>query len=102
MQDDYAIAPEAMEKVRANDAAKTLLDALAKDFLALPEWSVGATKQQIGETAKAAGAKVGQLMFPLRVAISGRAGGPDLGDILGVLGRQRCVSRLRSFTATLA
>ena len=33
----------------------------------------------IGAVAKAADRKPGQLMFPLRVALSGKAGGPDLG-----------------------
>ena len=37
--------------------------------------------------AKAAGAKPGQLMFPLRVALSGRAHGPDLGEMLTLLGK---------------
>ena len=94
--------PEAVEKVKANAAAKDLLAALADDFAALPDWSADAAKHQIGETAKAAGAKPGQLMFPVRVALSGKSGGPDLGDILGILGRESCVTRLRNFAHQLS
>jgi glutamyl-tRNA synthetase len=102
LQDDFGFDPEAVEKVRGNAAAKDLLAALATDFESLPEWSADAAKHQIGETAKAAGAKPGQLMFPVRVALSGKGGGPDLGDILALLGKGRCVSRLRAFSSQLA
>jgi glutamyl-tRNA synthetase len=36
-------------------------------------------------------------MFPLRVALSGKHGGPDLGTILSLLGRERCMERVRNF-----
>jgi glutamyl-tRNA synthetase len=101
LADTFELDPEAVEKVKGNAAAKGLLAALAGDFAALPEWSADTAKHQLGETAKAAGAKPGQLMFPLRVALSGKSGGPDLGDILGLLGRERCVTRLKAFSEIL-
>jgi glutamyl-tRNA synthetase len=101
LKDDFGYEPEAIEKVRGNAGAKDLLAALANDFEALPEWTADAAKHQIGETAKAAGAKAGQLMFPVRVALSGKAGGPDLGDILGLLGKDRSIARLRQCVAKL-
>lgn len=90
---------EAVAKVHSNAAAAPLLGALAESFQQLGEWSADAAKAALGEVAKEAGAKPGQLMFPLRVALSGRAHGPDLGDILTLLGRDRCVARLREFPA---
>jgi glutamyl-tRNA synthetase len=101
LQDEFGFEPEAVEKVRGNAAAKDLLSSLAGDFESLADWSADAAKHQIGETAKTAGAKPGQLMFPLRVALSGKSGGPDLGDILGTLGKERCVARLRAFVSKL-
>jgi glutamyl-tRNA synthetase len=101
LQDGFGFEPEALEKVRCNAAAGDLLASLAGDFESLPEWSADAAKHQIGETAKAAGAKAGQLMFPVRVALSGKSGGPDLGEILGLLGRERSVARLRAFASGL-
>ena len=56
-----------------------------------------AAKAVLSEVAKAAGAKPGQLMFPLRVALSGRGHGPDLSDILNLLGKDRCARRVRRF-----
>ncbi|MCW1922173.1 glutamate--tRNA ligase [Luteolibacter arcticus] len=101
LSDTFDLDPEAVEKVRGNAAAKDLLAALATDFAGLSEWSAGAAKHRIGETAKAAGAKAGQVMFPVRVALSGRSGGPDLGDILVLLGQEKSVARLQTFAGVL-
>ncbi|MCH7228080.1 glutamate--tRNA ligase [Haloferula sp. A504] len=97
LKDDIGIDGQALEKVRKSEAAGTLLAALADALESLDRWSADAAKECIGTTAKANGAKPGQLMFPTRVALSGKTGGPDLGDILGILGKQECVKRLRDF-----
>lgn len=91
--EDYPLAEDALEKVRKNEQAANLLAALAEAFDGLGDWSEA--KQIIGATAKENGAKPGQLMFPTRVALSGQAGGPDLGEILAILGKEECVRRVR-------
>lgn len=96
---EYPIDPQALEKVKGNENAEPLLKDLTKNFSNLVEWTQA--KATIGETAKAAGAKPGQLMFPLRVALSGKTGGPDLGAILEILGKAECVRRLNRFTDLL-
>ena len=90
---DYAYDPTALEKVKSNESAPTLLEKLAQAFSDLSDWS--SAKELIGATAKENGAKPGQLMFPTRVALSGQAGGPDLGAILEILGQSECVRRIR-------
>ena len=94
--DDVACDEEATEKAKANPNS-AFLPVLADHMAALTEWSADAAKAAIGEVAQANGAKPGQLMFPTRVALSGRAHGPDLGDIFEILGKERTVARLRSF-----
>ena len=90
---DYPIDPEQLTKVGKNEQAGSLLNALASAFESLSDWS--AAKETITETAKAHGAKPGQLMFPLRIALSGKGGGPDLGAILSILGQEESVRRVR-------
>jgi glutamyl-tRNA synthetase len=97
LKEDFEYDGEAVAKVRGNAAAGGLLSALAAAFEGISEWSADAAKAALSETATAAGAKPGQLMFPLRVALSGRAHGPDLGDVLNLLGKDRCVARVREF-----
>lgn len=101
LKDEYPVEEEAVAKVRANAAAAGLLASLAAAFEVVGEWSADAAKAAVGATATAAGAKPGQLMFPLRVALSGRGHGPDLGDVLSLLGKARCVKRVREFAGSL-
>ena len=102
LKDDFSFDEEAAAKVCGNAAAGGLLGALATAFEAIPDWSADAAKAALNETAQAAGAKPGQLMFPLRVALSGRGHGPDIGDILTLLGRDRCVTRVRHYAEKLS
>jgi glutamyl-tRNA synthetase len=99
LDQDFPIDPQALEKVRSNDQAAGPLEALAGTFRDLTDWTLA--KETIGSTAKAAGAKPGQLMFPLRIALSGKAGGPDLGAILEILGQEECLRRLTRFNELL-
>ena len=101
LKDDVADDEDAVTKVRGNAAAAGLLASLATAFEGVGDWSADAAKAALAETAAAAGAKPGQLMFPLRVALSGRGHGPDLGDILNLLGKDRSVARVRNFAAKL-
>ena len=100
--DEFTYDDEAVAKVRGNVAAEDLLKALEKAFTNISDWSADAAKQALADVAKEAGAKTGQLMFPLRVALSGRPHGPDLGDILNLLGRDRSVERLGRLTTLLS
>ncbi|MCB1132036.1 MAG: glutamate--tRNA ligase [Verrucomicrobiae bacterium] len=101
LTDEFPHDDEALAKVRNNPAAKQVFDGLGDAFDAIADWSADAAKAALGEAAKSAGAKPGQMMFPLRVALSGRGHGPDLGDILTLLGKDRCVERIRGFAAKL-
>lgn len=87
---------EAVAKAKANPNA-SLLSAVADQFSNLSEWNADNAKNAIGEVATTHGTKAGQLMFPIRVALSGRAHGPDLGDIFAILGKDKTVERLRKF-----
>ena len=97
---EFPINSDALTKVKGNENVSALLNSLAGDFENLESWDLA--KETITLTAKAAGAKPGQLMFPLRIALSGKPGGPDLGAILTILGKRECVRRLQRFTALLA
>lgn len=97
---DYPFDAETVEKVKKNAAAPDLLAKLATAFADLSDWSEA--KDAIGATAIANDAKPGQLMFPTRVALTGAAGGPDLGAILEILGQQESVRRVQRAVTELA
>jgi glutamyl-tRNA synthetase len=97
LRDEFDYDEEALAKARGNAAAVGLLGELAAACERLPEWSGEAVKAALHEVAKAAGAKPGPLMFPLRVAVSGRGHGPDLWAVLDLLGKARSIARIRGF-----
>jgi glutamyl-tRNA synthetase len=91
----YSFAPEAVAKVFGNATAPERLVALANSFENLNPWSAETIEQTLKETAAAFGAKHTELLLPTRVAVSGRASGPNLFPMLEILGRARSVSRIR-------
>lgn len=97
---DYPFDPDAIAKVQKNEAAAGLLEKLAAALSDLSDWNQA--KESIGATAKANGAKPGQLMFPTRVALTGAAGGPDLGAILDILGQEESVRRIQRAVSELS
>lgn len=97
---DFTIDATALDKVKKNESAASLLKNLTERFSELTDWTLA--KEAIGETAKANGAKPGQLMFPLRIALSGKSGGPDLGAILEILKKDECIRRLNRFSTLLS
>ncbi len=94
--DDYPRDKAATAKAASSPAAPHLA-ALAAKFDGIESWSAQAAKDALAGVAKAAGIKPGQMMFPLRVALSGRGHGPDLSAILDILGRERSATRVRVF-----
>lgn len=99
-EQQYSFCPEAVTKVLKNDAALGLLEKLAIALESLDDWSTA--KESIGATAKENGAKPGHLMFPTRVALSGMSGGPDLGAILDILGKEESVRRVKRAVSELS
>ncbi len=83
---------DALAKARKNQDAPRLLTALAAKMNSLEDWA--AAVDAIGATASEHDVKPGQLMFPLRVALSGRSAGPALHDMLAILGREESVRRI--------
>ena len=97
---DYPFDADALQKLKGSVGATELLEKLAEAFSDLTDWS--AAKDCIGATATENGAKPGQLMFPTRVALSGMSGGPDLGEILSILGQEESIRRIRRAVVELS
>ena len=95
LEDAVVVEEAAFAKVVGTANIAAMLEALAVSLEEVTDWSGDAAKAAIATAATAVGAKAGQMMFPLRVALSGKSGGPDLAVILQLLGRDRCLDRVR-------
>jgi glutamyl-tRNA synthetase len=63
---------------------------------AIPDWTPETLEPPLRALAEELGVKAGQLFTAIRVAVTGRTASPPLFDTLAVLGRERCLSRMRS------
>ena len=94
-REDFEFDPAAVKKVFTPEGLGNLAK-LRERLSALAESSFSATELENEFKALAAGIgqKVGALIHPARLAVSGRSVGPSLYHLLEVLGRERVLSRM--------
>jgi glutamyl-tRNA synthetase len=91
--ENYPFEEASIEKAFGNSAALERLTALGETLETVDEWSHGAIESKLKETAATLGVKVGDLVHPARVAVSGKSVGPGLYEMMEVLGKQRVLAR---------
>ena len=83
------------------DSARSALEQALATAEGTDDWSVAALETAYRALAERLGVKTGQLFGAVRVAVTGRTAAPPLFDTLAVLGKERCLSRLRAALAAL-
>ena len=83
------------EAALASSAAAELCEMLAGTLADLAEWSGEQVKSAVQSAGRALGLKGRELFQPVRAALTGRTHGPELPLVAELLGRERCVARLR-------
>jgi glutamyl-tRNA synthetase len=73
---------------------RVLIGRLRAALEAVTPWTAATTEAAMRAFADQAGLKLGAVAQPLRVALTGRTTSPGIFDVLAVLGRQECLSRL--------
>lgn len=71
-----------------------VLSAYAAVIAEEKNFSADRLKSLLEQTAQQLGAKAGQVMQPLRVALTGETAGPDLMAVAEILGREECTRRI--------
>ena len=78
------------------------LKAAEEKLSSLESFSPEVLEEALRRLADDLGIKTGQLFNPLRVATTGREAAPPLFETMAVLGRERCLKRIRAALARLA
>ncbi len=91
--EDFPYDPEAVEKTLGKPGGREALACLAQAFSSVESWTQAALEACLKHTAAAEGRKTGEFIHPARVAVSGRAVGPGLYQMLELLGRERTLAR---------
>jgi len=73
---------------------KARLNTLRNSFAQLPEFNAAAIEQTLKGVAKESGVKVGVLVHPTRLALTGAAAGPSLYHLIEVLGKKTVLERM--------
>jgi glutamyl-tRNA synthetase len=87
--------PAAVKKWLTKEYAPRALAVLADRFQTLEPFDVEHIEAMVRGLAEEMGLKAAALIHPVRVAVTGRTAGPGLFETLEILGKERCVARLR-------
>ncbi len=93
----YVARPELEETVKAQlIAGQPILDGLIPKFEALALWN----HESLQITCKAHGEEIGQklgaIMSPIRIAITGKTASPSMFEVMEILGKTETLARLRT------
>lgn len=84
----------AVEKAKANPNSKTLLAGFRDKIATVEPFAVAELEAALHQFVESAGIKTGELVAPMRLAISGKTVGMGLYDTLAILGRERSLKRM--------
>jgi glutamyl-tRNA synthetase len=87
----------AVAKHLAGDDAPAVLESIASRVDTAEPFDAATLEQSMRDLAAEQGVKLGALIHPARVAITGRSVTPGLFEIITLLGRKRTAERLRAF-----
>lgn len=92
--DAFPIDGKAARKRLAREGALDLVAALRARFAALAAFTAESTEEALKALAAERSVEAGDIIHPVRVAVSGVGAGPGLFEMLAVLGRERVLRRL--------
>ena len=82
------------KRIRKPHEAVELLGALREDLSAAEPFAAGPLEESVREFTEARGLKIGQVIHPLRVAVTGKSVGIGMYETLEILGRESCLRRI--------
>jgi glutamyl-tRNA synthetase len=98
VRQDYSLDLYHNQKSKATpDLARVVLPAVISQLSALQDWSRTALHDLLVQAAAGMGLKTGQLLWPVRIAVSGREVTPGGAiEILAILGKDESLERLET------
>lgn len=94
-REDYPIDESAVRKWYSQPHIPQMLEALIRRYSVLEPFDAETVERATREVIAWLGVKGGEVIHPVRVALSGRTTGPSLFEMIAVLGKERVIRRLR-------
>jgi glutamyl-tRNA synthetase len=98
--DEFTYNEDVIRKKWKADTNQQLLN-IASQFEALKDFNAEAVEASFKASCEAAGLKTGDLMQPLRVAVSGEPAGPPVFEMIALLGQENAIRRIRAAAAAI-
>lgn len=95
LADDIDYASIAVDKVLAKPGVEEILAGLCGVFEAAPDFETSTLEELIRAYMGSTGLKLGEIVQPLRVAVTGDTVSPGIFETLSLLGRTRVLERVR-------
>ncbi len=94
--DHLEISQEAKEEI-SNETAPLVIDAIENKLQALPaeDFQVENIKPLTKEIQKETGVKGRKLFMPIRIAVSGQMHGPELANVIALLGKDKALDHIQ-------
>ena len=96
-EDRFTVEEAAATKGLGEGSGAVLL-AVVEALESLPEWTAAAIEQAVWTVGEKLGLNKRKTASPVRVAVTGRLVSPPLFESMELLGRDRCLARLRRAT----
>jgi glutamyl-tRNA synthetase len=93
-RDDFAWDEKVVKKRLHKPGAMALLAAMRERFAAEASFTAGPLEKALQTLAAEKGVDIGDIIHPVRVAVSGLGVGPGLFEMLDTLGRERVLDRM--------
>lgn len=100
--DEFAVDDEAISKFLTRDYVPETFEALKARLEAASPFNRQAVEEVIRGYAKEVGRKAGEIIHPLRVALTGRSVSPGIFEVMEILGKDACCRRIDSALKKLA
>ena len=97
--DDYEYDEKAVEKKLAKPEVFQTLEKIAGILEGLEKFDAETVNTALHNFVEQGGLKFGDVMPPLRIAVSGQQSGPDLAPVLAILGKDNVLARIRKTIA---
>jgi len=81
-------------KIKEVPEATTLLTSLRERLATVEPFETAVLDKLVHDFVTEQGIKIGQIIHPLRIAVSGKTVGVGLFEMLAILGRDRCLTRI--------
>lgn len=93
--DELEYEEKGVRKHLAKDTTPALLNAVIEKLETVDDWSVETIDLAVRDAGASVGMEGGSVIHPVRMAITGRTFGPGLFELMQVIGKDRCLARLR-------